>query len=387
MKLQDIVDELARTLGRSVVVNDLDYRPVAASEQEDDVDEMRRRALLKRVTPPEAREYLEGLHIRQIRQPTSVALAPFGGQERLAIPIRSGDQTIAILWLITGNKPALRSGDYAAIDAACELIRVVLEQDAEREGGDTRGVIEALLSPDDATARRAFREAVDRRMIEAGPATTVLAVRVDGSVGDMDRLTLGRRLSTSRSPRVLSLGVHHGPLLLVARTPDVAAVADLVARELAAAGMAPAPIGTAALDETESDLVAAADRAVIAARIMSRVPAPEGIGDIAGLGFWALIDSVAADQEAVRVYSPAAYALCTSEDPTQRETVETYLDVGGNVRVACEKLHIHRTTLYYRLDNLPEIVKDALDDGPRRSALHMCMKLFHYHRATAGLRA
>ena len=382
MKLQEIVDELARTLGRSVVVNDLDYTPIAASEQEDDVDEMRRRALLKRTTPPEAREYLEGLHIRQIRQPTNVPMAPFGGQERLAIPIRSGDQTIALLWLITGDKPVLRSVDYAAIDAACELIRVLLEQEADRDGGEARGVIDALLSSDDATARRAFREAVDRRMFAPGPGTTVLALRIDGSVSEMDRLTLGRRLATTRAPRVLSLGVHRGPLLLAARTTDVEAVAQVVSHELAAAGVAPAT-----LDEAESDLVAAADRAVIAARIVSRVPSVAGIADIADLGFWALIDSVAADPEAVRVYSPAAYALCTSEDPTQRETVETYLDVGGNVRVACEKLHIHRTTLYYRLDNLPDTVKEALDDGPRRSALHMSMKLFQYHRAAAGLHA
>lgn len=387
MRLQEIVDELARTLGRSVVVNDLDYTPVAASEQEDDVDEMRRRALLKRTTPPEARAYLESLHIRQIRQPTNVPMVPFGGQERLAVPIRSGDQTIALMWLITGDKPPLRGAEYAAIDAACELIRLVLEEEAERESGDMRGVIDALLSPEDGAARRAFRDAVDRRLFEPGPGTTVLAVRIDGSVSEMDRLTLGRRLGTSRTPRVLSVGMHRGPLVLIARTDDVDQVAGLVARELGAGGIPPAPVGTAALDTTESDLVGAADRAVVAARIVSRVPALGGAADIADLGVWALIDSVGADPEAVRVYSPAAYALCTSDDPTQRDTVETYLDVGGNVRVACEKLHIHRTTLYYRLDNLPDLVKQALDDGPRRSTLHMCMKLFQYHRSRTGVRA
>lgn len=386
MKLQDIVDELARTLGRSVVVNDLDYTLMAASAQEDDVDDIRRRALLKRRTPAEVREFLESLRIRGIRQPTSVPMVRFDGQERLAVPIRSDDQTIALLWLITGGKPVLHSVDYAAIDAACELIRVVVERDADRGVGDSLSVVDALLSRDDAIARRAFRDAVDRRMFEAGPATTVVAVHVDGFVSELDRRTLARRLSAGRSPRVLCPGTLDGPLLLVVRTRDVEATAALVSRELLAAGMDSAPIGTAALDSAENDLVGAAHRAATAARIVSRVPSADGIGDIAGLGFWALIDSVAADPEAVRVYSPAAYALCVSDDPTQRETVETYLDAGGNVRVACERLHIHRTTLYYRLDNLPQIVKDALDDGPRRSALHMCLKLFQYHRATAGAR-
>ncbi|PPH49896.1 helix-turn-helix domain-containing protein, partial [Rathayibacter sp. AY1E1] len=37
----------------------------------------------------------------------------------------------------------------------------------------------------------------------------------------------------------------------------------------------------------------------------------------------------------------------------QRAAGEAYLDVRGSVREACGLLHIHRTTLYYRLDNLP----------------------------------
>lgn len=380
MRLQEIVDELARTLGRSVVVNDLDYAPLAASEQEDDVDEMRMRALLKRRTPEEVRLYLEDLRIRQIRQPTSVPLAPFGGQERLAVPIRSGEQIIALMWLITGGKPPLRSADYAAIDAACDLIRVVIEQDAAGAASDVDAVADRLLSVDEAIARTAFRTAVDRRLFENGPLTTVLAVRIEEPMSEMDQLTLARRLGTHRSPRVLPLGLHRGPLMFVARTRDADAAVALITGELAASGVRSASTGSAALEPTEGDLRPAADRAVIAARIVSRVDSLGGRADIADLGVWALIDSVASDLDAVRIFSPAAHALCTSDDATQRETVQTYLDVGGNVRVACEQLHIHRTTLYYRLDNLPQVVKDALEDGPRRSALHVCMKLYEYHR-------
>lgn len=381
MRLQEIVDELARTLGRSVVVNDLDYAPLAASEQEDDVDEMRTRALLKRRTPDEVRAYLEELRIRQIRQPTSVPLAPFGGQERLAIPIRSGEQIIALMWLITGDKPPLRSSDHAAIDAACDLIRVVIEQDAAGAASDVDTVAGRLLSGDDATARSAFRTAVDRRLFEGGPRTTVVAVRVEDSMGEIDQRTLARRLGTIRSPRVLTIGGGPGPLMLVVRTADADAVAAVITQELSSSGARSASIGTAVLEPTEGDLRPAADRAVIAARIVSRVPSLRGRADIADLGVWALIDSVTADLDAIRVFSPAAHALCTSDEQTQWQTVETYLDVGGNVRIACEQLHIHRTTLYYRLDNLPQIVKDALDDGCRRTALHLCMKLHAYRAA------
>jgi DNA-binding PucR family transcriptional regulator len=67
--------------------------------------------------------------------------------------------------------------------------------------------------------------------------------------------------------------------------------------------------------------------------------------------------------------------LCRPGNEVHRQTVEVFLDSGGRNGVACEILHVHRTTLYYRLDNAPQIVQDALKDGFARSTLHMALKL------------
>jgi DNA-binding PucR family transcriptional regulator len=85
----------------------------------------------------------------------------------------------------------------------------------------------------------------------------------------------------------------------------------------------------------------------------------------------------------VRDISPAADVLLEPANSIYRQTVEVYLDVAGRIADACARLHIHRTTLYYRLDKAPEAVRDALHDGSARSSLHLALKLerlWHAHR-------
>jgi DNA-binding PucR family transcriptional regulator len=65
--------------------------------------------------------------------------------------------------------------------------------------------------------------------------------------------------------------------------------------------------------------------------------------------------------------------------------VETYLDVSGNVVAACELLFVHRTTLYYRLEKMPPVVREALADGMKRSTLHLSLKLIRMWEATGRL--
>jgi DNA-binding PucR family transcriptional regulator len=55
--------------------------------------------------------------------------------------------------------------------------------------------------------------------------------------------------------------------------------------------------------------------------------------------------------------------------------VETYLDLGGDVKRASEQLHLHRATLYYRLGKAERLTGADLSDGHDRLALHLSLKL------------
>jgi sugar diacid utilization regulator len=52
------------------------------------------------------------------------------------------------------------------------------------------------------------------------------------------------------------------------------------------------------------------------------------------------------------------------------------------VKAACEVLFIHRTTLYYRLEKMPEVVREALADGMKKSTLHLALKLIRLWEAS-----
>ncbi len=59
----------------------------------------------------------------------------------------------------------------------------------------------------------------------------------------------------------------------------------------------------------------------------------------------------------------------------QRTTLEVYLDHGCDARATAEALHLHRTSLYYRLGRIEAVTGRALTDGLARLELHLALKM------------
>ncbi|MEI2776987.1 MAG: helix-turn-helix domain-containing protein [Tetrasphaera sp.] len=57
------------------------------------------------------------------------------------------------------------------------------------------------------------------------------------------------------------------------------------------------------------------------------------------------------------------------------ETLSAYLDCGGDAARTAQALHLHRSTLYYRLGRIEEIAGADLRDGTQRLCLHQGLKL------------
>ena len=386
LNFQDVVDELATSLGRSVLIGDPDHRLIAASTQGKDIDHVRAMNIIQREAPAEQKQYFDSMRLGEAYQPVTVPLGHLGGLDRLAVPVRYKHKHLATFWLIVENLPPLRGTDYAAIDAAVTLTRgLLVPEGADRAPGTSDEIMGALLSPDGGERRRAFDEAVARRRLERGEHTVVFAVEIPMDAGALDRLAFARHLSALRTTSLVYIGDQKDLLLFVGRSSDKAEAEALIAREAASRSITVTAIGTAHHDRLAPDLAEAADQARMAAGIVAAVPQLDGVGDIGSLGVWALLASVAGDRSHLRVFSPAAHVLCTEADETQRHTIEVYLDGACHVAAVCEQLHIHRATLYYRLDRMPQAVKDALDDGVQRSALHLCLKLVRLWESTGRI--
>ncbi|PPH51716.1 helix-turn-helix domain-containing protein [Rathayibacter sp. AY1E1] len=348
MTLQDLADELAQALDRPVTIEDASSRVLAATR---------------------AREE-----------------APHDG----VFPVQDPRGRLATLLLPRERPAPLTPAEYSLIDAAVGAIRRLLGP-STRAGGSSRraDVLAALLAADGGTRRASFAEAVERRWLRRDAQTVVRAVRLTGPTGSLQRTALARRIDASAASSLTFLGDQEGVLFFVSvEAPEAAAEADDVLRaEARGRGSAVDAIGSARFDVRDDDLLPTAERAALAATIVGSLPDGRGRADIAELGAWVLLASIGADSSQLAMLSPAAATLLERGDEVQRRTVEAYLDVRGSVREACGLLHIHRTTLYYRLDNLPEAVREALDDGLARSTLHLCLKLMKFRDGLERRRA
>ncbi len=74
---------------------------------------------------------------------------------------------------------------------------------------------------------------------------------------------------------------------------------------------------------------------------------------------------------------PAELHALRAADPQGRltATLAAWLDAGGNAPAAADALHVHRTTLHYRLDRVRELTGADLDDGATRLRLHLGLEV------------
>jgi hypothetical protein len=377
--LQDLVDELSEVLGRSVMIQDSRFHLIAASAQGDDIDELQMRTLLTRVTPRGACDVMEEAGVIRSRHPMSVDFSGYGAHDRFIVPIWSDDEHLGTIWLIKTGLPSLREDDFRAIDATAIVASSLLQARLRGTARSARELVfRTLLAGDQSARHEALATAVRSHGITRGPETVVRAVTFGEDAPVIQRAAFCRALETSTRQAMTFIGELDSALLFVGRRHAQENIDALIRSEAERAGVPLKAVGISHLSENETDLLAVAARAVATAAVVEMLPDLGISARSDEVGPWLLLADVLASPERLQWYSPAAYALIHDVDPMRRRTVEVLLDAANHIREACDSLHIHRTTLYYRLENMPDVVKTALDDGMQRSALHLALKLATY---------
>jgi hypothetical protein len=338
--LQDIADQLTASLEREVRIHE--GAPCPADDRED------------------------------AGRPRSGSTPPF------VVTVEGGGTALAHISVRMDGPRPLSPMDFEALDVASALVRDAL---SGGRGADRDSVLRGLLDDDESVRRDAYTRALRQRWIHRDGGTVVRALLVDAAVTDVQRVAFARHIAHMRPASSHFLALYAGTVMMVGQTTG-RDVHDVVLREAARYGIRVLGIGTASPAPGADDLRGAADEAAIAASLAATLPQFHPAVDASELGGWLLLASASANPAHLHVISPAAHALYTQSEGSQRRTIETYLDVGANVMAACEILFLHRTTLYYRLERMPEIVREALDDGVKRSTLHIALKLIRLWEAT-----
>ena len=175
--LQHIAEQLARDLGRSVIIDDAALRPLAISPQTGQLDRSRVEAVLQRQTSARLRRRMTEHGVFSAREPVSIPGDPQQAiLPRLCLPLLADDQLLGFLWLI--DEPALTMEQTRQAHAAAARAGHLLAQRAIRAADQfavLSGLADGLLHAQEQVRQEAAAMLAGQAAL-AGPPPYALAV-------------------------------------------------------------------------------------------------------------------------------------------------------------------------------------------------------------------
>jgi hypothetical protein len=370
-----VIDQLAEELARSVVVNDPAMQMLYASAHYGDEDPVRVRALLNHGAEPKARGHVLAQGVSGWTRAGVIPPNPeIGMHARVCVPVRWRGELLGLLMVVDAHGTLTISELNRVNEIAADLAVALQDERAHvLPAGDDTNLVLDLTGADPSLRRDAVAalHATGRARLFA-PLT---AVEVAVSGGAAPHVQVAVRAALAGRPRaseLVAVDDRRAVLLIGGAEPVTQRVDTVLERvgELAAGRFrCVAGIGSA------GDGLGHAARSLRQAR-SARYAAELGLrGPVAAwdaLGAYGPLLSVppgeltgsALPHELQRVRALDA-------DGQLAATVRAYLDAAGNGPLAAAALHIHRTSLYYRLGRVRDLTGLDLADGATRLALHL----------------
>ena len=402
-EVQHLLDRLADDIGRSVVINDPAVVMLYSSRHFGDEDPVRVEAMLNRVAGSAAIAHVLAQDVGRWTRPGRIPAKPaIGMLARLCVPLRWRGDLLGLLMVIDADDD-LPAADRARIDAAAREVAALLV--GERAAADAAvaaddALVAELLSLDPAARERAVAALATRSPDRAGWQASEPAERQAGgqAAEPAGRSAPERLRGPSRSLQVVALrgvtadraqaevALRHA--VLDARRTGLATVAGPTAAAVRFSGdtMALAERMIAAANEvaggrftcvagvgprvaTLEEAWTSHRHAELATRAIPHL-APGPVVDAATLGAFGLLLRIP-ELDPTALPAPVATLLAADSRGVLVRTLEAYLRHAGSAPAAADELHIHRTTLHYRLDRVRSITGCDPDDGETRLLLHL----------------
>jgi hypothetical protein len=333
--MQAVVDRLAATLGQSVLIEDVDQHPVWWSTV-GPVDRTRMRTILNRSVDPAAASVVKQFHLADTDRPVRTPAIPDADMwARWCMPIRNNKQLLGLIWVLDPDEKIDETGLQAIVacaDAAAASLVQLREEATDRLRRRDELVERLLAGPDRATAEHLA-------WLEGLPADVRVQVRHPAQPGEW-------------------------PL------PDGMSVYVVDEDVISAPSGKPLPL---------VDLAEAVRRARAARRAIAAGATVES-GSWDDLGPWRLIVD-APESLSPKDIHPGVEQLSQSNRKDLRDTARVVLDQGCDIAASAAVLHLHRTTLYYRLDRVLELTGVDLRAHANRTSLQLALWLAAYRDA------
>lgn len=391
--LQGLIDQLSARIGAAAVLEDHEQRTIVYSRQAGPIDSVRRDSILHRATSAELMSWFRKFGILDARKPIRIPAHP--GREilaRICAPARYRDRLLGFLWLIDGDGaiggPELGEVELGEIEKAAEHAALMLYEEQLAQ----RLVVQAvahLLSPSEELRDAAATQLADQSLLRDDEPTVVVVVQplqpaeLDAGTFDEALSDAGWQMPTGSFLRLAC--ADHGVLLVRLRSAEddsFAVTMATAARDALVRRLVQLDTESPHVVATIGDPQLAPNRAVssyrqarLATKVAAAIPA---IGDVVrwrDLGVFRALAQLPNREAVESALDPRVATLLRSGDSTVVTTLETYLDLAGDAKATADHLHLHRGTLYYRLDKAQRLAGIDLHNGYDRLAVHLGLKL------------
>jgi len=382
--VQDQIDRLADALQRSVVLDDPAVRLVCASRHFGDEDKVRVRAVLQREADARAVGHVLAHGVTSWKSAGVIPPNPdIGMRSRVCTPVRWRDELLGLL-MVMDAEGTLTEAELRQVNETAAALAVFLATDTPaQEVSDDELITRDLLAVDSAVRRGALA-ALPAGTDDRFAHVTALAL----TVSNADRARRPHREAALRAALSRFAGVEPYPIriaveddtawvLLGTSEPMPSTASRRRAERLAgivddlAAGRFSCTIGAGRAVVGLELAHQSAEQARVAADAAGRVFA-DRILLWDDLGVYAPLMQIPSDLLSTAIL-PAEILRVQEIDKDGHllRTIAAFLDHAGSGPDAARALHVHRTTLYYRLQRVKEQTGLDLADGRTRLALHV----------------
>lgn len=381
MSLDNAVENLSGTLGAPIVVVDVDWNVAAASFHDTEEERLRLSMTLTIGNRGLAESLLKAQEARARTGPIRVP-ADRDTNSRVIMPLKHEGQLVGYLTYLEDlpvDTP-VSARARTAMDAVADNLGLLLALwgfEARHRAERSRRLVRDLLSESAQTRHDAAERLLDAGLISDSGESCALVFRSPaGKPHAAIRLAVERTLNlVSRSTTVRVTGA-------VIAEEGVLVFPRLVQRRrllpiLDGKGVDSVCAGVGSVKSSLADARESYLEAQIAWRAAARDQRRYGRAAFWNdLGIDRLLLRLPLDDLTSADFPPDVQHLLTL--PARSElltTLEAYLENGGNAQETARTLHIHRSTLYYRLDRIHALTGSDLGNGAARNDLHAALRV------------
>lgn len=386
--ISELVESLAQSLRRSVAVDDADLHLVAHSTHFDDADPARLRSLANRRIDGPVREATLAAGFHRWTQPRrGRALGAYGHDyDRMSFPLRTREGLIGVMWVIIKDKSLSSAEMNQCLTISREIERLLAEQLAQANETDSamEHILLGAIGDDQDSQTTAFENMRSLGLFDEARSLCVFVFRaVTGkSVEDADvRGTFRRAIrhsteARSGTPALLAFKGAEAIALDSVRAGEGVDEKMLTANKVISEaarldsslrGRILVGVGTAFADAegtpTSYRRAAAASRMAVAS--------PDDVVAWEMRPLEALLDALLKTEAHASSVPEVVRGMDEKLTADVLRTVECFLDEAGSVARVSARLHLHRTTVYYRMRVFSKTTGLSLDSGRDRLLTHL----------------